>query len=201
MEEIKLLESLTNKKVTLKEAAVSPGNIEAADLINTKYGALVVLERPKRGPVWVAFPVVEFNKIDSYLKGIKPIQVQTYKVKWNTSIDKSGTIPKEKVKKLFDIYLGKAAEIDKHNSDLERKQFDENSPNIVWDNEKGQYCVIMVDGNKAFRGDKVNIRFTNGIFTGTISTIAGRGDAKVGILFPGRQKSRTVSPKIIISKA
>jgi hypothetical protein len=58
----------------------------------------------------------------------------------------------------------------------------------------------MVDGNKAFRGDKVKIRFTNGIFSGTISTIAGRGDAKVGILFPGRQKSRTVIFKIIYQK-
>jgi hypothetical protein len=112
LKEVKILESLTNKKVTLKEASVSPSQVGAGDLINTKYGRLIVLQNPKRGPVWVVFAVVEENKMDSYLKGVKPIQVQTYKVKWNTSIDKSGVIPKEKVKKLFDIYLGKAAEID-----------------------------------------------------------------------------------------
>ena len=62
------------------------------------------------------------------------------------------------------------------------------------------YVVTMVDGNTARVGDRVDVRFTNGVFSGVIKSIAGRADGAVGILFRGRTKAKKVAPKIILKR-
>ena len=58
----------------------------------------------------------------------------------------------------------------------------------------------MVDGKTAKVGDRVDVRFSNGVFSGVIKSIAGRADGAVGILFRGRTKAKMVAPKIILRK-
>jgi hypothetical protein len=78
---------------------------------------------------------------------------------------------------------------------------DKNYEKIAYDQTKRAFGVEMVDGNKAFMGDSVIVKFSNGNFKGMIKQIAGNQTGEVIIVFPGKTKGRGIKPINILKKA
>ena len=78
---------------------------------------------------------------------------------------------------------------------------DKNYEKIAYDRTKYAFGVEMADGEKAFVGDTVYVKFSNGNFKGTIKQIAGNQTGEVMIVFPGKTKGRGIKPDNILRKA
>jgi len=81
------------------------------------------------------------------------------------------------------------------------KAASKNYEKIAYDRTKYQFGVEMMDGNKAFIGDSVMVKFSNGVFKGLIKQIAGNQTGEVIIVFPGKTKGRGIKPDNILRKA
>lgn len=129
-----------------------------------------------------------------------PVEFLTVSQGWMAAVKPGLKVPTDHLKKVWNLYVGRKDEIETKKSEIQQKKYEAASPLINWDNNAGEYAVTMVDGKQAHMGDRVDIRFSNGIFSGVIKSIAGRGDGAVGILFRGRTKAKMVAPKIILRK-
>lgn len=96
-----------------------------------------------------------------------------------------------------DLANNVSMEIYQHNA----KVADKNYEKIAYDHNKRQYGVEMMDGNKAFVGDSVMVKFANGTFKGLVKQVAGTKTGEVMIVFPGKTKGRGIKPNNILRKA
>ena len=67
-----------------------------------------------------------------------------------------------------------------------------------FDYNKGQWCVTLRTGQVAYVGDKVKVKFENGIFEGIIKQVSGFGSKErreiISVLF----KNRSNGVKVLI---
>lgn len=184
------------------EASVS--RAKPGDLVETRSGTYLVLSEPKIGRSWNEYSVIHSSEIEKSLKNPKEISVATWKVKQGSYLNVTGTVPKAKLLKLKEAYDKKHNEIETHNSKFVADKYKENSPSVNFKSNSSRYNdggfeVTMVDGNTAKVGDVVEVKFSNGLFDGTIKAVAGRKDGAVTISFRGK-KGRAIAPKNILRK-
>ena len=165
----------------------------------------IILDYPNRGRVWDEFPVMHISDVEKVLKDPKSVGVATWKLKQGSYIQVVGTCPKDKLNKIKAIYDKKWRDIETHNAQFVADKYKQNSPNVNFKSNSSRYNdggfeVTMVDGNTAKVGDVVAVRFSNGVFNGTIKAVAGRQDGQVTIVFRGKTKGRGIDPKNILRK-
>lgn len=194
-------------KRPLQEAYTSNG-VSVGDTVDTRFGKLVVLANPQFGRSKYRIPVMSLDTFNSLattksvdMTNVKvPVDFLTVNERWMTTTKPGLKVPTEHLKKVWNLYVGKKDEIETKKSEIKQKKYDAAAPLINYSTKDYGWVVTMVDGKTAKVGDRVDVRFSNGVFSGVIKSIAGRADGAVGILFRGRTKAKMVAPKIILRK-
>lgn len=193
------------KKKKLQEA-YNNSVVSVGDTVDTRFGKLVVLANPQFGRSKYRIPVMSLDTFNSLATTKRvdmtnvPVEFLTVNERWMTTTKPGLKVPTEHLKKVWNLYVGKKDEIETKKSEIKQKKYDAAAPLINYSTKDYGWVVTMVDGKTAKVGDRVDVRFSNGVFSGVIKSIAGRADGAVGILFRGRTKAKMVAPKIILRK-
>jgi hypothetical protein len=97
-------------------------------------------------------------------------------------------------KKDVDLALDVREEIITINQDIKQKNFDTHKYSMA----RRQYFVTLENGQEAFAGDKVMVKFKNGDFEGTIRQVGGNKSGEIMIMFGRRPRAKGISPKYIL---
>jgi hypothetical protein len=125
----------------------------------------------------------------------------TVTIKDVSTFEKLGTANAEDLSKMVDLMNGVVQKINEH----VREKTNENMNLIKWSQPRYKWGVTCQNGEDAFAGDLVNVKFSNGVFKMRIKSIAGTNDTcQIMVVDPRKapgSRGRGMDAKTILSKA
>lgn len=175
---------------SLKEGMVGNRQLKDGDIISIpSHGNYAIVSINNYGRSIMKFNVVHTSQVDKVLDEGKGISILSTRP--GSTYDVIGKLDAKKVKSLQDIVNG-----------IYQKKAEKTTQNyskIEFDPTRRGYYLNLANGEKAYVGDTVLVRFDNGNFKGIVKQTAGQKDGKITVIFPGRDKGRAVDPERIIN--
>lgn len=124
----------------------------------------------------------------------------TVTIKDVSTFEKLGTANAGDLSKMVDLMNGVVQKINEH----VREKTNENMNLIKWSQPRYEWGVTCQNGEDAFAGDLVNVKFSNGVFKMRIKSIAGTNDTcQIMVVDPRKapgSRGRGMDAKTILSK-
>jgi hypothetical protein len=124
----------------------------------------------------------------------------TVTIKDVSTFEKLGASNAEDLSKMVDLMNGVIQKIDKH----VREKSNENLSLVQWHQSRYEWGVTCQNGEDAFSGDMVNVKFSNGVFKMRIKSVAGTNDTcQIMVVDPRKapgSRGRGMDAKTILSK-
>lgn len=168
---------------------------KSGDIIKINGNIYTILSQPakKMRSTTVTFKAVQGSKYSE--------RFYTVTIKDINSFEKIGEVNSGELTKMVNLMNGVVQEI----SDHIRNKSNENMNLINWSQSRYEWGVKCQNGEEAFAGDLVNVKFSNGVFKMRIKSVAGTNDTCQIMVVDYRKgpgaRGRGMDAKTILSKA